>query len=145
MRMRLKTIRKINNYTQKDIADILDVTQRTYSKYESRELTLKIEQLIILRNFYKVSTDYLLGLIDRDKKSVSVQKFDYDIFIKNLKYYRYENDYSQKDLAKLLNCSASLISMIETKNSVVQIDMLVSLAKIYNVKVDTLLFSYEDE
>ena len=144
MRMRLKTIRKINNYTQKDIADILDVTQRTYSKYETRELTLKIEQLIILRNFYKVSTDYLLGLVDRDKKPVSVQKLNYDKFINNLKYYRYENDYSQKDLAKLLNCSASIISMIENKNSVVQIDMLISLAKIYNVKADNLLF-VEDE
>lgn len=145
MRLRLKTIRKINNYSQKDIAKLLDVTQRTYSKYEARELTLKIEHLIILRNFYKVSSDYILGLIDKDRKPFSVKEFDYDVFINNIRYLRYENDYSQKELATLLNCSASLISMIERKKSNVQVDMLVLLAKTFNVTVDSLLFSGEEQ
>lgn len=144
MKLRLKTIRKINNYSQKDMAKILDVTQRTYSKYESGELTLKIEQLIILRNFYKVSADYMLGLIDKDRNKITPKKFDYEILINNLRYLRYENNYSQKELSVLLNCSPSLISMIERKQSNVQIDMLVLLAKTYNVTVDSLLFA-DDE
>lgn len=145
MKLRLRTVRKINNYSQKEIADLLKVTQRTYSKYESSELTLKIEHLIILRNFYKTSCDYLLGLIDKDKKTVIPKKFDYDTFVRNIRYLRYESNYSQQQLADILNCSPSLISMIERKRSIIQIDLLVLLAKTYNVTIDALLFSADKD
>lgn len=144
MKLRLKTIRRINDYTQNDIAKLLHVTQRTYSKYETGELSLKISQLVILSNFYKVSTDYLLGLKDNDNVTSANRKFNEDVLIKNIKYLRYEHDFSQKKLSSFINCSPSLISMVERKESKVQIDMLVALAKVYNKSTDYLLFSTDN-
>lgn len=144
MKLRLKTIRRINDYTQGDIAKLLNVTQRTYSKYETGELSIKISQLAILREFYKVSTDYLLGLCDKDTSKFVPKKYDEDVLIKNIKYLRYDNDYSQKQLSLLINCSPSLISMVERKESRIQIDMLVALAKLYNKSTDYLLYSKDN-
>lgn len=144
MNLRLKTIRRINGYTQKQIAELLNITQRTYSKYETGELSIKISQLSKLSNFYKVSTDYLLGLISIDNKKFKSQEYHEDVLIRNLKFLRYEHNYSQRKLSELINCSASLISMVERKESKVQIDMLVSLAKIYNKSTDYLLYSNDN-
>lgn len=144
MKLRLKTIRRINDYTQGDIAKLLNVTQRTYSKYETGELSIKISQLAILREFYKVSTDYLLGLCDKDTHEFVPKKYNEDVLIKNIKYLRYDNDYSQKQLSSLINCSPSLISMVERKESRIQIDMLVALAKLYNKSTDYLLYSKDN-
>lgn len=144
MKLRLKTIRRINDYTQNDIAKLLNVTQRTYSKYETGELSIKINQLVILSNFYKVSTDYLLGLKEKDDIIFKPKIYEENVLIKNLKYLRYEHDYSQKRLSELINCSASLISMTERQESTIQIDMLVALAKLYNKSIDYLLFSKDN-
>lgn len=144
MKLRLKTVRRINDYTQKDIASLLKITQRTYSKYETGELSIKISQLVMLSNFYKVSTDYLLGLVEKDNTTFKPKRYNENTLIKNLKYLRYEYDYSQKKLSQLINCSASLISMVERNESRVQIDMLVALANLYNKSTDYLLFSIDN-
>lgn len=141
MKLRLKIIRKVNNYSQTDIAKILGITQRTYSKYETGELSLKIEQLATLSNFYKLTTDYILGIASDSPKLTTDRKFDYDELIKRLRYLRFENNYSQKELAELVNCSSSLISMFERKKSGVQLDMLILLAKVYNKTIDELIFN----
>lgn len=62
--MRLKELREENNYSQKDIANVLKVKQNTYSQYETGKRQLPIEFLIILAKFYKVSTDYILEIED---------------------------------------------------------------------------------
>lgn len=144
MNLRLKTIRRINDYTQEDIAKLLNVTQRTYSKYETGELSLKIEQLCFLSNFYKISTDYLLGLKKNDDASFKKKKYDENVLINNIRYLRYEHDYSQKQLSKLIGCSPSLISMVERGESKMQIDMLVALSKLYNKSTDYLIFSKDN-
>ena len=56
----LKSIREDNDIKQKDIAKILNVSQNTYSQYETGVIALTAEILIKLADFYKVSVDYLL-------------------------------------------------------------------------------------
>ncbi len=56
----LKGIREDKDITQKDIAKILNVSQNTYSQYETGVISLTAETLIKLSNYYKVSIDYLL-------------------------------------------------------------------------------------
>lgn len=63
---RLKDLRSDRDLNQKDIADILNVTQATYSRYESGDLEIPIHALIELAKFYHVSVDYILG-VDTDK------------------------------------------------------------------------------
>jgi transcriptional regulator with XRE-family HTH domain len=65
--LRIRDIREDNNLTQKRISEILNCTQQTYSRYETGEITIDIFNLIKLANYYKTSTDYLLGLTDEIK------------------------------------------------------------------------------
>lgn len=51
--------------SQKRIADMLGVAQTTYSQYELEKRPMPIEYLIALCEFYKVSSDYMLGLSDK--------------------------------------------------------------------------------
>ena len=56
----LKSIREDNDIKQKDIAKVLNVSQNTYSQYETGVIALTAEILIKLADFYKVSVDYLI-------------------------------------------------------------------------------------
>lgn len=56
----LRAIREDNDLRQSDIAKVLNVSQNTYSQYETGVIALTAEILIKLADFYKVSVDYLL-------------------------------------------------------------------------------------
>jgi len=62
---RLRDLREDNNYTQKEIADVLFTTQPQYYRYESGVRDLPCELLVILAKFYNVSADYILDLTDK--------------------------------------------------------------------------------
>lgn len=64
---RLKEIREDRDLLQSDIANILNVSQVAYSYYEIGKRQLPIDLLIKLSNYYKLSTDYILGLTDERK------------------------------------------------------------------------------
>lgn len=65
--MRIKELREDNDLSQRELAEYLHVKQNTYSQYENGQRQLPISCLIALAEFYKTSTDYILGLTD-DKK-----------------------------------------------------------------------------
>lgn len=62
----LRGIREDRDIRQKDIAKYLNVSQNTYSQYETGVISLTAEILIKLADYYNVSIDYLL---DRTKDS----------------------------------------------------------------------------
>ena len=61
----IRNLRLDNGYTQKQIAQMLDISQNTYSQYEIGVLNYPVDALIKLADFYKVSVDYLLGRTDQ--------------------------------------------------------------------------------
>jgi len=65
--LKYENIRKLRidaGHTQKQIADILGVSQNTYSQYEIGVLNYPVDALAKLADFYGVSVDYLLGRTD---------------------------------------------------------------------------------
>ena len=58
---RLKDLRNDKNLLQKDIAELLGISQTVYSRYERGSQTIPVEHLIALADFYHTSTDYILG------------------------------------------------------------------------------------
>ena len=50
--------------TQKQISQILNMSQTGYSKYETGENDIPTHILIELSQLYKTSVDYILGLTD---------------------------------------------------------------------------------
>lgn len=57
----LKSLRKERGVTQTEVAKALKITQKTYSNYENGTRKPDIEMLLDIANYYKVSTDVLLG------------------------------------------------------------------------------------
>ena len=65
MKLRIRDLREDNDLTQSQMAKLLGCTQQTYSRYETGEITIDINSLIKLAQFYKTSIDYLVGLSDK--------------------------------------------------------------------------------
>ncbi|MBQ7108593.1 MAG: helix-turn-helix transcriptional regulator [Clostridia bacterium] len=63
----LRGIREDNDIKQKDIANYLNISQNTYSQYETGVISLTAEVLIKLANYYNVSIDYLLDRTNNPK------------------------------------------------------------------------------
>lgn len=64
---RLKDLREDRDLTQVEVAKILNTTQQQYSKYEIGIRLIPIDKLNILADFYKTSTDYILGRTNNKK------------------------------------------------------------------------------
>ena len=61
---RIRNLREDKDLNQKEMAKVLNISQSTYSRYESGTLDVPTEVLIALSRFYNVSVDYILGLKD---------------------------------------------------------------------------------
>ncbi|WP_025692835.1 helix-turn-helix domain-containing protein [Paenibacillus zanthoxyli] len=67
MYKRIRDLREDKDLTQQELANMLHITQATYSRYESGDLDIPTAVLITLSKFYGVSIDYLLGQTDNPK------------------------------------------------------------------------------
>ena len=64
MYQRIRDLREDHDLTQKQIAEMLGMSQTGYSKYETGENDIPTHILIKLADFYQTSIDYLLGRTD---------------------------------------------------------------------------------
>ena len=64
MYRRIRDLREDNDLSQKQLAQILSMSQTGYSKYETGENDIPTQILIKLALYYNTSVDYLLGLTD---------------------------------------------------------------------------------
>ncbi len=58
---RLKDVREDHDLTQEAVGKLLGTTQQQYYKYEKGVQEIPVHHLITLADYYKVTTDYLLG------------------------------------------------------------------------------------
>ncbi len=59
---RIRELREDRDFTQVEIAKVINVVQRTYSDYEIGKTRIPIDRLIVLARFYNVSMDYICGI-----------------------------------------------------------------------------------
>ena len=65
--MRLKELREDLDIPQRVIAEYLGIRQNTYSQYENGQRQLPLEMLVKLSEYFRVSSDYILGITDVKK------------------------------------------------------------------------------
>lgn len=65
MYQRIRDLREDADTSQAVIAALLNVSQTTYSRYETGGLDIPSQSLIKLAIHYSTSIDYLVGLTDR--------------------------------------------------------------------------------
>lgn len=63
---RIKDLREDHDKFQKDIAQLLGISQQYYSEYEKGNRTIPITHLITLAKYYNTSIDYIVGLSDEN-------------------------------------------------------------------------------
>ena len=69
---RITDLREDADHKQETIAKLLGTSQTQYSRWERGERSIPIEHVITLARYYKVSTDYILGLTN-DKKGTWIK------------------------------------------------------------------------
>ena len=62
---RIKALRVDKDLSQRELADILNVTRSAYSNYENGIRELPVEILSRLADFYGTSVDYIIGRTDK--------------------------------------------------------------------------------
>lgn len=61
---RIRDMREDHDKSQQEIADYLNMHRSVYRRYESGERETPAWVIVKLAEYYRVSTDYLLGLTD---------------------------------------------------------------------------------
>ena len=61
MYKRIRELREDHDLTQREVAEMLGMSQTGYSKYETGTNDIPTAVLIKLADFYKTSVDYQLG------------------------------------------------------------------------------------
>ena len=64
---RIRSLREDNDINQSEIANILNVGQKTYSDYETRKIRIPLDSVIILAKYYNVDMNYICG-VSKEKK-----------------------------------------------------------------------------
>ncbi len=66
-RERMRGLREDRDLTQAEIGELLQKSQQGYSHIENGRAELKIDDLILLCQFYDVSADYIIGLTNEPR------------------------------------------------------------------------------
>lgn len=61
---RIRELREDHDKKQLELANYLYIKPNTYSDYERGKISVPIEQLMKIADFYQVSLDYLVGRTD---------------------------------------------------------------------------------
>lgn len=92
---RLSDIRKDNQHTQQELADILCVSKHTIASWEQNRNSITVDALIRICELYDVSADFLLGLshdpgrkLSRFSKEELEKILDYEKFILYQRKYK---------------------------------------------------------
>lgn len=62
---RLQDLRIDSDLSQRQLGEILNVSQRSYSHYETGTRAIPLELLIRLADYYETTIDYLVGRTDQ--------------------------------------------------------------------------------
>ncbi len=61
---RIQNLRKIKGISQEQLAEAIGVSRQAVSKWESEKSTPDLEKIVLMSDFYDVTTDYLLKGIE---------------------------------------------------------------------------------
>lgn len=72
---RIRNLREDNDIKQCELATFLNIKQTTYSKYELGRISIPVDMIIKIADYYNTSTDYLLGRTDTKEQYPKSKKY----------------------------------------------------------------------
>ncbi len=138
-RNRLVFIREFLEMTQRQMASFLDVPKSNYAKWETKEAVIPLKYLLRLCNKTHFSLDYALGLKDCKEKAILNLKYNKIRIGKNIRNLRSQYHLSQKEFAKTIFTTQSVISNYENGKTKVQTTFLYIICLKYKISADAIL------
>ncbi len=135
---RFEELRKDKELKQKDIADVLEVLEDRYSKWERGIDDISLIKVNKLANFHNVSIDYLLGLSDLNIKTPK-KDIDFKILPQRLLQIRKEANLTQSELSEKVGFSQRTYSDYERGKFAPTTSKLCYIAMYYNISFDYLV------
>lgn len=135
---RFEELRKDKGLKQKDIADVLEVLEDRYSKWERGIDDISLMKVNLLANYHEVSLDYLLGLSDYNVKTPR-KEIDFNILPKRLLEIRKQANLTQAELSEKVGFSQRTYSDYERGKFTPTTSKLCYIAMYYNISFDYLV------
>ena len=136
---RIFFIREENDIKQKDLANILNISQSLISRWESGTDIPSIKRINILSNYYKISLDYIFNFTNKKSYNNSTYKeIDKVIVGKRLQSIRKKYNLTLRSLATELNTTSSTLSAYESGKTLVLTAFAIQICKKYNISLDWL-------
>ena len=96
---RIKELRIKKGMKQSELAELVNVRQTTISNWEKEITEIDKQSLITLKDFFNVTTDYLMGLSDNPKPELIIHE---EIKGAQVSFHRGEfEDLTQEEVDKL--------------------------------------------
>lgn len=141
--LRIKNLREQYNYTQEDLAKIMDIKNRSLiSIWEKGYANIPLNQIIKLASIFKVPLDYLLGIIDNfDNKAKYkyISSLDKKYLGSKIKEIRKNMGFTQDKFAKRLDTKRSSISYYESGKMMISTADLKQICETFGVSSDYLI------
>jgi len=78
---RIQNLRKMKGISQEELADRIGVSRQAVSKWESEQSIPEIDKIIIMSDFFEVTTDYILKGIETKEQVKEKPDVDANIFL----------------------------------------------------------------
>lgn len=124
--------RKKLGLSQEELAEKLNISQKSISKYELGDRKPQYKVLVRMAEYFGVTVDYLL-------RSTDTQDFGICDCGNTIKELRTEAGMTQEELGMLLNVQNAAVSKYESGKVPLTGETLLKLSKIFNVSTDYLL------
>lgn len=135
---RLIDIREENELTQRKVAEILNISKSTYSRWETQEKIIPLKHLNNICNIFNTSMDFILKINNKNVLYHEVNEIDKKLVGKRLKKIRLDNNLTQNTLADILNTTHSTISSYENGKTLILTSFAYQICKNYNISMDWL-------
>ena len=124
--------------TQQYMANILNISLKTYKLYESNKRPILINTLNKLCNYFNVSLDALLNLTNNLDNEIINSEINYKKLSFHLRCIRKKYHLTQNDIAYYFGISVMSVSRYEMYPKTISISYLCNFAKKFNISIDYL-------
>ena len=136
---RLEELRETCDLNKIDLANILNVSNSIYARWENNKSNIPTNRLVEIANYFKVNIDYILELTNTKKVIESSNHIDKNKCGERIKSIREKEKLTLRDLAYILNTSNSTISAYETGKTLILESFLYDICKKYGYSADWIL------
>ena len=134
----LRKLRKQKGLTTYQVADQLNVTQATISRYENSLQEPSLSLLCDFADYFNITLDYALGLTNNESSKNLIKGLDLQVLANNMKEIRKKHNLSQENIADILKVTQSCIVKYEKGRVYISTENLYKFAKEFKISINEL-------